>query len=104
MTDENIEIINIPLHIPVAAIKLGAIQLFATAKGWTATINQEVTDETAPTGTRSETIENPISALDYAIGAIQKAVAEDFQNIYSTYVMSQAQLKVDADLKNMGLK
>lgn len=104
MTDETIQIINVPMRVPVKTINDGGVELYATSKGWTPTIAVEVVDESTPTGTRQDIIPNPISAMDFSIGVVQKAFLSDFIAAYSNYVNSQAQLKIDNDLKNMGLK
>lgn len=101
MTDE-IQIVNVPLKIPLAAIQSGAIELYATAKGWKPILIETNRDEEGNV-TRTE-LPNPVSALDFAIESIQNYVSQDFSGIYQNYLLEQARIKAGNDLVNMGIK
>lgn len=98
------QILNVPLRIPVEAIQSGAIELYAMAKGWTPRVIETTDNPDGSGGVTVTEIDNPVSALDFAIESIQKYVSIDFANIYQQHLTDQANKKAEQDLVNMGIK
>lgn len=74
--DSKYKIINVPIKIPMPLFQAGAVEKYARLKGWTPKV-QETNPET---GEITE-VDNPMTAEEWGIKAVQDVVRNEYKEI-----------------------
>lgn len=86
--------IDVPIRIPKPLYQAGAVEAYAKLTGWTPKVLKEI--DGVPTE-----IDNPISAKDWGIAAIQTIVKNQYREIIATQGAVEGRAQAEQQFDSM---